>query len=356
MKIYSHKNLSLHRPLPYFSYGKMHEPLEVPERMVELLKAPAALGLEVTNATDVGIGPILAVHDFGYVEFLKHGYDEWMAVEEDLGAQVQTGIFVPYDNPGIGIMAKAAKYQADDSAPISEHSWTSIYWSAQTALNAAEALLNEDTLSAEYDQSNIQLCFSRPPGHHARKNAAGGFCYLNNAAIIAEHLRQKYAKIAIIDTDMHHGQGIQEIFYDRKDVLYTSVHGSPINFYPAVTGHESEKGIGEGEGYNVNFPMPHGTDEAGFFKYVDKSIEAMMLFDPDVIIHVLGFDIYKDDPEARCAVSTADFKRLAQKMKDLKKPLIVLVEGGYYLQKLNDNLQAFLSGLISESDENNQNS
>jgi len=356
MKIYSHKNLSLHRPLPYFSYGKMHEPLEVPERMVELLKAPAALGLEVTNATDVGIGPILAVHDFGYVEFLKHGYDEWMAVEEDLGAQVQTGIFVPYDNPGIGIMAKAAKYQADDSAPISEHSWTSIYWSAQTALNAAEALLNEDTLSAEYDQSNIQLCFSRPPGHHARKNAAGGFCYLNNAAIIAEHLRQKYAKIAIIDTDMHHGQGIQEIFYDRKDVLYTSVHGSPINFYPAVTGHEFEKGIGEGEGYNVNFPMPHGTDEAGFFKYVDKSIEAMMLFDPDVIIHVLGFDIYKDDPEARCAVSTADFKRLAQKMKDLKKPLIVLVEGGYYLQKLNDNLQAFLSGLISESDENNQNS
>tara|TARA_R110002020_G_C16203309_1_gene766423 strand:- start:109 stop:1179 length:1071 start_codon:yes stop_codon:yes gene_type:complete len=356
MKIYSHKNLSLHRPLPYFSYGKMHEPLEVPERMVELLKAPAALGLQVTNATDVGIGPILAVHDFGYVEFLKHGYDEWMAVEEDLGAQVQTGIFVPYDNPRIGIMAKAAKYQADDSAPISEHSWTSIYWSAQTALNAAEALLNEDTLSAEYDQSNIQLCFSRPPGHHARKSAAGGFCYLNNAAIIAEHLRQKYAKIAIIDTDMHHGQGIQEIFYDRKDVLYTSVHGSPINFYPAVTGYEFEKGIGEGEGYNVNFPMPHGTDEAGFFKYVDKSIEAMMLFDPDVIIHVLGFDIYKDDPEAKCAVSTAGFKRLAQKMKDLKKPLIVLVEGGYYLQKLNDNLQAFLSGLISESDENNQNS
>ncbi|MGP5549217.1 histone deacetylase family protein [Psychrobacter namhaensis] len=356
MKIYSHNNLSLHRPLPYFSYGKIHEPLEVPERMVELLKAPAALGLEVTNATDVGIGPILAVHDFGYVEFLKHGYDEWMAVEEDLGAQVQTGIFVPYDNHGIGIMAKAAKYQADDSAPISEHSWTSIYWSAQTALNAAEALLNEDTLSAEYDQSNIQLCFSRPPGHHARKSAAGGFCYLNNAAIIAEHLRQKYAKIAIIDTDMHHGQGIQEIFYDRKDVLYTSVHGSPINFYPAVTGHEFEKGIGEGEGYNVNFPMPHGTDEAGFFKYVDKSIEAMMLFDPDVIIHVLGFDIYKDDPEAKCAVSTAGFKRLAQKMKALKKPLIVLVEGGYYLQKLNDNLQAFLSGLISECGENNQNS
>ena len=178
MKIYSHENLSLHRPLPYFSYGKMHEPLEIPERMVELLKAPVALGLEVTTATDVGIAPILAVHDFGYVEFLKHGYDEWMAVEEDLGAQVQTGIFVPYDNPGIGIMAKAAKYQADDSAPISEHSWTSIYWSAQTALNAAEALLNNKATDTERAQSKTQLCFSRPPGHHARKSAAGGFAIL----------------------------------------------------------------------------------------------------------------------------------------------------------------------------------
>lgn len=344
MKIYSHENLSLHKPLPYFSYGKMHEPLEIPERMVEMLKAPAALGLEVTTAKEIGIGPILAVHDFGYVEFLKHGYDEWMAVDEDLGEQVQTGIYIPYDNPGIGIMAKAAKYQADDSAPISEHSWTSIYWSAQTALNAAEALLNDDS-----GDSDVQLCFSRPPGHHARKSAAGGFCYLNNAAIIAEHLRQKYAKIAIIDTDMHHGQGIQELFYERKDVLYTSVHGDPVNFYPAVTGHEFEKGVGPGYGYNINFPMPHGTDEEGFFAYVDKSIESMKTFDPDVIIHVLGFDVYKDDPEARCKVSTEGFKILAKKMKALDKPLIVLVEGGYYIQKLNDNLQAFLSGLMAES-------
>lgn len=341
MKIYSHDNLSLHRPLPYFSYGKMHEPLEVPERMTELLKAPAALGLTVTTAKDIGMAPILAVHDSGYVDFLQHGYEEWMAVDEDLGAQVQTGIYVPYDNPGLGIMAKAAKYQADDSAPISEYSWTSIYWSAQTALNAAEALLNDKSA-----QSNTQLCFSRPPGHHARKSAAGGFCYLNNAAIIAEHLRQKYQKIAIIDTDMHHGQGIQEIFYERKDVLYTSVHGSPINFYPAVTGHEFETGAGEGEGYNINFPMPHGTSEAWFFDYVDKSIETVKQFEPDVVIHVLGFDVYEEDPEAKCQVSTQGFKTLAQKLKALNKPLIVLVEGGYYLPKLNDNLQAFLSGLV----------
>ncbi|MGP5371770.1 histone deacetylase family protein [Psychrobacter alimentarius] len=347
MKIYSHENQMLHHPQSYFSRGKMRQPQEKPERLTELLKAPQALGLTVITAKDVGVEPILAVHDLGYVDFLKNAYSEWMAVDEEMGEEVQTTIYMPNNNAGLGILAKAAKYQADGSAPIGEHSWTSIYWSAQTALNAAEALLN-DEVSQNSNQNNIQVCLTRPAGHHARKNAAGGFCYLNNAAIIAEHLRQKFQKIAIIDTDMHHGQGIQEIFYDRKDVLYTSVHGSPINFYPVVAGHEHERGNGEGEGYNINIPMPHGTDEAGFFYYVDQSIDTLKLFNPDVIVHVLGFDVYKDDPQAKCQVSTQGFKTLAQKIKALNKPVIVLVEGGYCIEKLNENLQAFLSGFIEE--------
>ncbi|WP_201555550.1 histone deacetylase family protein [Psychrobacter sp. 72-O-c] len=343
MKVYSHEKQKLHHPQSYFSRGQMREPQEKPERLTELLKAPEALRLEVTTAKDIGIEPILAVHDFGYVDFLKHSYEEWMAVDEDMGEEVQTTIYMPNNNAGLGILAKAAKYQADGSAPIGKHSWTSIYWSAQTALNAADSLLNEKT-----SQNKLQICLTRPAGHHARKSAAGGFCYLNNAAIIAEYLRQKFQKIAIIDTDMHHGQGIQEIFYDRKDVLYTSVHGSPINFYPVVAGHEHEKGEGEGYGYNINFPMPHDTDEAGFFHHVDKAVKTIKLFNPDVIVHVLGFDVYKDDPQAKCNVSTEGFKTLAQKLKALDKPVIVLVEGGYCIEKLNENLQAFLSGFTSE--------
>ena len=343
MRVYSHEKQMLHHPKSYFSRGKMRQPQEKPERLLELLKAPENLGLKVTTARDIGIEPILAIHDLDYVRFLKHSYDEWMAVEEDMGEEVQTTVYMPNNNFGLGILAKAAKYQADGSAPIGRHSWTSIYWSAQTALNAADALLNDES-----GQNNIQVCLTRPAGHHARKNAAGGFCYLNNAAIIAQHLRQKFQKIAIIDTDMHHGQGIQEIFYDRNDVLYTSVHGSPINFYPVVAGHEHEKGEGDGYGYNVNFPMSHGTDESGFFQFVDKAIETVKLFNPDVIVHVLGFDVYKDDPQAKCSVSTQGFKTLAQKLKVLDKPIIVLVEGGYCIEKLNENLQAFLSGFMSD--------
>ena len=339
----------LHHPQSYFSRGKMREPQEKPERLTELLKAPKDLDLKVTIAKDIGIAPILAVHDLGYVDFLKNAYNEWMAVDEEMGEEVQTTIYVSKNNSGLGILAKAAKYQADGSAPIGKYSWTSIYWSAQTALNAANALLNN-----EDNQNNIQICLTRPAGHHARKNAAGGFCYLNNAAIIAEYLRQKFQKIAIIDTDMHHGQGIQEIFYDRKDVLYTSVHGSPINFYPVVAGHEHEKGEGEGYGYNLNFPMPHGTDELGFFNYVDRSIDTLKLFNPDVVIHVLGFDVYKDDPQSKCHVSTEGFKILAEKLKALNKPIIVLVEGGYCIEKLNENLQAFISGFITDKIINNK--
>lgn len=351
MKIYSHDKQMLHHPRSYFSRGKMREPQEIPERLTELLKAPKALGLTVMTAKDLGIDPILAVHDFDYIDFLKHGYEEWISVSEELGTEVQTTIYAPNNNAAIGILAKAAKYQADGSAPIGKHSWESIYWSAQTALNAAEDLLVDKATSSDtFEQNNVQICMTRPAGHHARRSAAGGFCYLNNAAIIAEHLRQKFKKIAIIDTDMHHGQGIQEIFYDRKDVLYTSVHGSPINFYPVVAGHEHERGQGKGYGYNVNFPMPHGTDEAGFFHYVDKAIGTLMLFNPDVVVHVLGFDVYTEDPQAKCSVSTAGFKTLAQRLKVIDKPLIVLVEGGYCIEKLNENMQSFLSGFVLQKE------
>ena len=126
-----------------------------------------------------------------------------------------------------GILAEAARYQADGSCPIGEKTWEAAYWSAQAALTAADDILGGADRA-------YALC--RPPGHHARRDAAGGFCYLNNAAIATESLRTRFARVAILDPDMHHGQGIQEIFYQRSDVLYISIHGDPTNFYPVVAG------------------------------------------------------------------------------------------------------------------------
>ena len=336
MKIYYHPLQMLHKPLSYFSRGKMRQPQEKPERMEAFLQAVEKSEYGLSEVSDFGISPITKVHDLGYVHFLKTAYQEWQALPEDMGEEVQTSVYVPDDsNPLIGVMAKAARYLADGSSPIGEHTWTSVYWSAQTSLTAAQGLLDGEQQS---------VCLTRPAGHHARKDRAGGFCYLNNAAIAAEHLRTKYAKVAIIDTDMHHGQGIQEIFYERDDVLYASVHGSPVNFYPVVAGHENERGRGKGFMYNYNFPMPHGSSEQVFMDNVDKALDVVRTFAPDVVVHVLGFDVYVDDPQAKCAVSTQGFTELAAKIRSLGIPTMVLVEGGYLVEKLEDNLDAFIQG------------
>ena len=336
MKIYYHPLQMLHKPLSYFSRGKMRQPQEKPERMEAFLQAVEKSEYGLSEVSDFGISPITKVHDLGYVHFLKTAYQEWQALPEDMGEEVQTSVYVADDsNPLIGVMAKAARYLADGSSPIGEHTWTSVYWSAQTSLTAAQGLLDGEQQS---------ICLTRPAGHHARKDRAGGFCYLNNAAIAAEHLRTKYAKVAIIDTDMHHGQGIQEIFYERDDVLYASVHGSPVNFYPVVAGHANERARGKGFMYNHNFPMPHGSSEQVFMDNVDKALDVVRTFTPDVVVHVLGFDVYVDDPQAKCAVSTQGFTELATKIRNLGIPTMVLVEGGYLVEKLEDNLDAFIQG------------
>lgn len=336
MKLFFHSEQLKHRPASYYSRGKMREPQEKPERMHELLQTVARLNLPLSTAKDFGTKPLLEVHTLGYLNFLQNAHKEWMDLPDDWGEEVLSNIFVRENNREIGILAKAAKYLADGSAPIGKDTWTSVYWSAQTALSCAEALVQEN------EQFAIGL--TRPAGHHARKDGAGGFCYINNAAVVAQYLKQHYSRIAIIDTDMHHGQGIQEIFYDRPDVLYTSVHGDPTNFYPVVTGFADEYGIDQGYGYNKNFPMPHGSSEETFFEHIDQAINFVKLFQPEVVIHVMGFDVYVDDPQAKCAVSTAGFEKLAEKIKSVGVPTISLIEGGYCIEKLDENFQSFLKG------------
>ena len=341
MQIFFHPEQLKHCPQSYYSRGKMRQPQEKPERMHELLKATKQLSLTVETAKDFGTKPLLDVHTPGYIDFLKNAYSEWKQLPEDWGDEVLSNVFIRENNREIGILAKAAKYLADGSAPIGQDTWTSAYWSAQTALSCADALLSHN------QQCVIGL--TRPAGHHARKDGAGGFCYINNAAVIAQYLRQHFKRIAIIDTDMHHGQGIQEIFYDRSDVLYASVHGDPTNFYPVVAGFADEYGVGSGYGYNKNFPMPHGSSEETFFKFLDQAVDYVQMYQPDIVIHVMGFDVYVDDPQAKCSVSTAGFSKVAEKIKSIGVPTISLIEGGYCIEKLGENFKSFLKGFGIQS-------
>ncbi|MBM5690464.1 histone deacetylase family protein [Burkholderia pseudomallei] len=335
MLTYFHPDQLKHSPLTYLSRGKMRAPREVPERAVRLLGAVTSLGFDVRAPEDFGAAPLAAVHSEPYLRFLADAHREWRRIPEDWGPEVMSNIYVREPNPLRGVLAQAGYYLADGSCPIGEHTYRAAYWSAQSALAGAAAL-------GRGARDAYALC--RPPGHHACRDAAGGFCYLNNAAIAAQALRARHARVAILDTDMHHGQGIQTLFYDRDDVLYVSIHGDPTNFYPAVTGYETERGAGRGEGFNVNLPMPHGSPEAVFFAQLERARSRVERFAPDVLVFALGFDVYREDPQSKVAVTTEGFGRLGALVGGLRVPTLIVQEGGYHLETLERNAAALFRG------------
>jgi len=339
MKTYFHPEQLLHHPRSYLSRGQMRAPQEVPERAARLVAAARSLDFEVCEPADRGTAPLAAVHDMNYLRFLEEAHRDWKKMPADWGDEVMSNVYVRDPNPLRGILAQAARYLADGSCPIGANTWRSAYWSAQSAL-AAAADVNDGA------RHTWALC--RPPGHHARRDAAGGFCYLNNAAIAAQALRTRFKRVAILDTDMHHGQGVQEIFYGRDDVLYVSIHGDPTNFYPVVAGYEEETGAGAGQGFNVNLPMPHGSSEQVFFERVNSALRVLQRFQPDALVLALGFDIYKDDPQSKVAVTTEGFAKLGATVGALQLPSVIVQEGGYHLETLDVNARAFFNGFNSK--------
>lgn len=337
MKTFFHPEQLLHHPQTYLSRGQMRKPQEVPDRAVAILHGVNALGFEVQQPSDHGMAPLHAVHSAPYLQFLEDAHTDWKKMPADWGDEVISNIFVREPNALRGILAQASAYLADGSCPVGEFTWRSAYWSAQCAAAAAQALL---------DGAHHAYALCRPPGHHARHASAGGFCYLNNAAIAAQTLRQRHARVAIFDADMHHGQGIQDIFYDRADVLYVSIHGDPTNFYPGVAGFAEEIGVGAGLGFNLNLPMPHGSPESVFFEKVDQALRTIRNFQPDVLVFSLGFDIYKDDPQSKVAVTSEGFHRLGQAVADIGLPTVFVQEGGYHIDSLALNTRQFFTGVL----------
>lgn len=338
MKTFFHPDQLLHHPKTYLSRGAMRQPQEVPQRAERLLQAVSTLGFDVQAPRDHGMEPLLAVHSAEYLRFLETAHASWIKTSPDWGDEVMSNVYVREPNPLRGILAQAARYLADGSCPVGPMTWRSSYWSAQDAVEAAYAVLGGERFA-------YALC--RPPGHHARKDAAGGFCYLNSAAIAAEVLRQRYGKVLVLDTDAHHGQGIQEIFYDRADVMYISVHGDPTNFYPVVAGHADEQGVGPGIGYNLNLPVPHGSSESVFFEYVQHALDAAREFSPDALVFSHGFDIYLEDPQAPVQVSSEGFARLGELVASLDLPTVIVQEGGYHIDTLDRNAREFFDGLLN---------
>ena len=177
-----------------------------------------------------------------------------------------------------------------------------------------------------------------------RSDIAGGFCFLNNSAIAAAHLRLRHKRVAILDVDVHHGNGTQGIFYDRSDVLTVSIHADPRGYYPYVWGYAHERGEGAGLGANLNIPLPLGTKDDGYLPALDAAKKTIQAFAPGALVVALGLDASEQDPLAGLAVTTDGFRRIGEAIARFGLPTVFVQEGGYLSDILGANLTAVLGG------------
>jgi acetoin utilization deacetylase AcuC-like enzyme len=332
-----------HDPKSFFSSGAAQANPEAPERADRLLAAAQSSGLTVERPDDFGLQYIARVHTPQYLHYLENIFKRWSRIA-DGSPEVIPGSHPDRRDGGYPASAvgQAGWHHYDTASPVTADTWESARFSAHSASHAALEVANGH--SACY-----ALC--RPPGHHASKEIAGGFCYLSNAAIAAEILREQYDRVAILDIDVHHGNGTQSVFYDRSDVLTVSLHADPVRFYPFFWGYKDERGAAAGLGYNLNLPLPRGTADDAYVKSLDGALALIGAFCPGAIVIALGLDAYEGDPLRGLAISTSGFGRIASRIGELSLPTVLVQEGGYLSEELGRNLSAFLEGFMKSHGE-----
>jgi acetoin utilization deacetylase AcuC-like enzyme/GNAT superfamily N-acetyltransferase len=277
---------------------------------------------------------IRAVHDHGYVDYIYrvcNGLDE--------GTSVYPYVF-PVRNrtrPPKDLALRAGYYCIDTFTPLNGNAYLAAKRAVDCALTAAKQLL---------EGYRLAYALVRPPGHHAEPANFGGFCYFNSAAAAA-NLLSANGKVAMLDVDYHHGNGQQEIFYERGDVLTISIHGHPSIAYPYFSGFRGEKGKGAGWGFNVNMPLPEITDGVAHRRALREAIKRVKRFNPRYLVVPLGLDTAKEDPTGSWSLDAADFEEMGRMIGSVRLPTLVVQEGGYDTRVLGINARSFLTGLWS---------
>lgn len=275
---------------------------------------------------------IRAVHAPEYVEYFKR-----VCANLKPGDSIYPYVF-PIRNatrPPRELAVRAGYYCVDTFTPLNHSAYLAARRAVDCTLTAANELLRGRLLA---------YALVRPPGHHAERRSFGGFCYFNSAAVAAQHLSTQ-GRVAILDLDYHHGNGQQDIFYDRSDVLTISIHGHPHIAYPYFTGFEDEKGAGDGEGYNVNVPLPESIDGARYHGAISGVLRRLTRFEPRFLIVCLGLDTAKGDPTGTWSLTSGDFETNGHLVGSLGLPTLIVQEGGYNNRVLGINASHFLTGL-----------
>jgi acetoin utilization deacetylase AcuC-like enzyme len=301
-----------HQPAQEIYDGQYEPYAEVAARADNIIAAlRAAQYGEVIEPEHHPLEHILAIHQPEYVDFIRQR-------SERLAAD---GVLYP------------SYFMSDTYAPITHGTYNASVTAADVALTGADRIL---TGEAEHIYA-----LSRPPGHHAEHNKMGGYCYFNNAAVAAHYLSAK-GRVVILDVDFHHGNGSQQAFYGRDDVLYVSLHADPAVRYPYSTGFEREKGDGKGEGFTKNYPLPLGTDDAAYLETLEKALADIREFAPDFLIVSCGFDTFEKDPIGGFALTVPVYEKIGGAIKQLDISTLIIQEGGYSVDDLGDMAVSFL--------------
>jgi len=275
---------------------------------------------------------IKSVHDSRFVDYFRK-----VCASMEPGASIYPYVF-PIRNrtrPPKALPIRAGYYCIDTFTPINGNAYLAAKRAVDCTLTAARKLL---------EGYRLAYALVRPPGHHAEPSSFGGFCYFNSTAVAAEHL-SGYGKIAILDIDYHHGNGQQEVFYERSDVLTISIHGHPSIAYPYFSGFVSEKGRGAGRGYNINIPLPESVDGEFYQGVLRDALRHIKRFHPRFLVIALGLDTAKEDPTGSWSLKAKDFEAIGRMIGLLHLPTLVVQEGGYDTRVLGTNAHHFFSGL-----------
>ncbi|MEY8117279.1 histone deacetylase family protein [Falsihalocynthiibacter sp. BN13B15] len=339
MRVFYSEDHRLHFPQAELSGGQFVTPFERPSRLEYILnRLRERQFLDVVAPEAVDMAPIAALLDSGYLTFLETAWDEWKA--EGMGGEI-IAANVPargmhMDRIPENIDGKVGYYCHASETAITQGTWKA----ALSSVASAQAAQRHVAAGA-----NAAFALCRPPGHHATADQYGGFCFINNAAVTAQMFRDSGAgRVAVLDIDFHHGNGTQDIFYERADVLFASLHGAPQQTYPYFIGYADEKGRGEGEGYNFNYPMLSGTGYSQWSAALDEAIAKISAWGAEVLVVSLGVDAYKDDPISFFRLESDDFTDAGRRIGRMKLPTVFCMEGGYAVEMVGLNTVNVLEG------------
>ncbi|HEY5558246.1 MAG TPA: histone deacetylase family protein [Steroidobacteraceae bacterium] len=323
--------------------GALVPSFESPARANFILQALQQNGFAIVPPRDIPGARLLGVHDAGFVEFLSGAYARWTAGGRD-GSMLPSGFparGLRQDHRPSGINGAMGFYTFDASTPIVFGTWDAALAAARCAMTAA-------ALVAEGDSAAYALC--RPPGHHAGRSFYGGYCYLNNASLAAQYLLDHgCARVAVLDVDYHHGNGTQEIFWTRDDVLFVSLHATPESEYPYFLGYADERGAGRGDGYTLNLPLPLGTGWQEYRAALMVGLGAIARFKPDALVVSLGVDTFEADPISAFRLTGADYPQLGACVAAAGLPTVLVQEGGYAVAEIGANVAGVLAAFAGRT-------